>query len=86
MPDIEDKKQQIVDTGKMISDMKETDAFSYLIDKLNSAREQYKLEDAVDWADYKFRLGVLTGLSLFEEKSGAIIQSADRIARGKLIG
>lgn len=82
---IEEKKTAITEKARDVESTKETPGFIYLTDRLAQAKAEHDLSLATDWSDYKYRLGVLKGLSLLEELADMTIQQADRVRRGKRV-
>jgi len=80
---IDDKTTLILDKANKIKGMEETPGWSVLSEMVASIIEQYPIEGAVDWGDYKFRLGIKKGIGLLEEMAGLVIARAGRAARGK---
>ena len=80
---IEEKKEAIVAKAKEVGSTIKTPGFTYLIERLVRVKEEHDLAMATDWDDYRYRLGVLKGLSLLEEMADITIKQADRALRGK---
>jgi hypothetical protein len=73
------KKERVLERGRMVEGLLKHAGWNYLLEKLSLVKGSYDLSGAVSWDDYKFRLGVLKGISLIEEISKATIGSYNKI-------
>lgn len=85
MPTNEDKTTIILEKANNIKAMEESLGWQALSEMVASIIEQYSLEGAVDWGDYKFRLGIQKGIKLLEEMAGITVARADRAIKGKKV-